>query len=84
MIHKVKAFSLVNEADIEALFLFLLLFFLVFSCFFYDPMDTGNLISGYSDFSKPSLKFVVHVPLNIAWRIVSINLLAREMSAIVQ
>ena len=40
--------------------------FLQFSCFFYDPADFGNLISGYSNFSKSSLyiwKFLVHVLL---------------------
>ena len=42
-----KGFSIVNEADV----------FLEFSCFFYDPMDVGNLISGSSAFSK-SLQMV--------------------------
>ena len=40
--------------------------FLEISCFFDDPMDVGNLISGSSAFSKTSLniwKFTVHVPL---------------------
>ena len=40
MIH--TGFSIVNEADV----------FLQFSCFFYDPVDVGNLISGFSAFSK--------------------------------
>ena len=56
MIHIVKAFALVNEADV----------FLEFSCFFYDPVDVGNLISGSSAFSKSSLniwKFSVQVLL---------------------
>ena len=42
------------------------MFFLELSCFFYDPVDTGNLISGSSAFSKTSLniwKFSVHVLL---------------------
>ena len=55
------------------------------SCFFDDPVDVGNLISGSSAFSKTSLniwKFTVHVLL--VWRILSITLLACEMSAIVQ
>ena len=43
VIHTVKCFSIVNEADDD---------FLEFSCFFYDPVDVGNLISGYSAFSK--------------------------------
>ena len=45
--HTVKGFSVVNEAEVDA--------FLEFSCFFYDPMDVGNLISGSSAFSKSSL-----------------------------
>ena len=56
MIHTVKGFSVVNEADV----------FLEFSCFFYDPADVGNLISGSSAFAKSSLymwKFSVHVLL---------------------
>ena len=56
MIHTVKGFSVVNEADV----------FLEFFCFFYDPMDVDNLISASSAFSKPSLniwKFSVHVLL---------------------
>ena len=55
MIHR-KPFSVVNEADV----------FLEFSCFFYDPADIGNLISGSSAFSKHSLniwKFLVHILL---------------------
>ena len=56
MIHTVKGFGVVNEADV----------FLKFSRFFYDPTDVGNLISGSSAFSKSSLyirKFLVHVLL---------------------
>ena len=58
MIHIVKGFSIVNEADVVV--------FLEFSGFFYDPTDVGNLISGSSAFSKSSLniwKFSVHVLL---------------------
>ena len=58
MIHPVKGFSIVNEAEVDA--------FLEFSCFFYDPAYVGNLISGSSAFSKSSLyiwKFLVHVLL---------------------
>ena len=47
VIHTVKAFSIVNEAEIDI--------FLEFSCFLYDPTDVGNLISGSSAFSKSSL-----------------------------
>ena len=58
MIHTVKDFGVVNEAEVDVL--------LEFSCFFYDPTDVGNLISGSSVFSKSSLniwKFTVHVLL---------------------
>ena len=47
VIHTVKGFSIVNEAEVDG--------FLEFSCFFYDPMDVGNLISDSSAFSKSSL-----------------------------
>ena len=47
MIHIVKGFSVVSEAEVEV--------FLELSCFFYDPKDVGNLISGSSVFSKSSL-----------------------------
>ena len=58
VIHTVKGFSVVNEAEVDV--------FLEFSCFFYDPVDVSNLISGSSAFSKSSLniwKFSVHVLL---------------------
>ena len=58
VIHTVKGFGIVNKAEIDV--------FLEFSCFFHDPMDVGNLISGSSAFSKTSLniwKFTVHVLL---------------------
>ena len=44
MIHTIKGFSVVNEAEVDI--------FLKLSCFFYDPMDIDNLISGSSTFSK--------------------------------
>ena len=47
VIHKVKGFSVVNEAEVYV--------FLEFPCFIYDPTDAGNLISGSSAFSKSSL-----------------------------
>ena len=47
VIHTVKGFSIVNETEVDV--------FLEFSCFFYDPMDVSNLISGSSAFSKSSL-----------------------------
>ena len=60
-------------------------FFLELSCFFHDPMDVGNLISGFSAFPKSNLniwKFMVHICWSLAWRILSITLLACEMSVI--
>ena len=48
VIHTVKGFGIVIKAEIDV--------FLELSCFFEDPADVGNLISGSSDFSKISLK----------------------------
>ena len=53
-----KGFGIVNKTEIDV--------FLEFSCFFDDPVDVGNLISGSSAFSKTSLniwKFTVHILL---------------------
>ena len=58
-----------------------------FSCFFDDPEDVGNLLSGSSGLSKTSLniwKFSVHILLKPGLENFSITLLACEMSAIVQ
>ena len=58
VIHTVKGFGIINKAEVDV--------FLELSCFFYDLMDVGNLISGSSTFSKSSLniwKFSVHVLL---------------------
>ena len=58
MIHTVKGFSIISETEIDVL--------LEFPCFFYDPTNIGNLISGSSDFSKSSLyiwKFFLHILL---------------------
>ena len=44
VIHIVKGFGIVNKAEVDV--------FLELSCFYYDPMDVGNLISGSSVFSK--------------------------------
>ena len=79
MIHTVKGFGIVNKAEIDV--------FLELSCFFDDPADNGNLISGSSAFSKTSLnirKFTVHVLLKPGLENLSITLLACEMSAIVR
>ena len=78
VIHTVKGFGIVNKAEVDI--------FLELSCFFDDPVDVGNLISGSSAFSKSSLdiwKFTVHTLLRPGLRILSITLLACEMSAIV-
>ena len=56
VIHTIKGFNIVNKADVS----------LEFPCFFYDPTDVGNSISGSSVFSKPILyiwKFLVPVLL---------------------
>ena len=56
--HIVKGISIVSEAEVDV--------FLEFSCFFYDPADVGNLISGSFAFSKSCLyiwKFLVHILL---------------------
>ena len=58
VIHIVKGFGIVNKAEADV--------FLELSCFFHDPADVGNLISGSSAFSKTSLnirEFTVHVLL---------------------
>ena len=58
VIHTVKGFGIINKAEIDV--------FLELSCFFNDPVDVGNLISGSSAFSKTSLnigEFTVHVLL---------------------
>ena len=60
MIHKVKGFGIVNRREIDE--------FLELSCFFNDPADVGNLVSGSSAFSKTSLnirKFMVHILLKL-------------------
>ena len=58
VIHRVKGFGIVNKGEIDV--------FLELSCFFDDPLDVGNLISGSSAFPKTSLnvwKFSVHILL---------------------
>ena len=58
VIHTVKGFGIINKAEVDV--------FLELSCFFYDPMDVGNLISGSSAFSKSCLyiwKFLLHILL---------------------
>ena len=58
MIHTVKGFGIVNEAELDV--------YLEFSCFFYDPTVVGSLISDSSTFSKSILyfwKFLIHILL---------------------
>ena len=58
VVHTVKGFGLVSIAEVDV--------FLELSCFFDDPADVGNLISGSSAFPKFSLniwKFTVHILL---------------------
>ena len=54
VIHTVKGFSIANKAKIDV--------FLELSCFFDDPADVGNLISGSSVFSKQLEHLEVHSP----------------------
>ena len=80
VIHTVKGLSVVNEAELYV--------FLEFSCFFYDLMDVGNLVSVSSAFSKSSLyiwKFSVHIWLKSSLKDFDhVNLLACELIAIVR
>ena len=79
VIHIVKGFGTVNKAEVDV--------FLELSCYFDDPADVGNLISGSFAFSKSSLnirKFTVHVLLKPKLENLSITILACEMSAIVR
>ena len=60
VIHTVTGFGMINKAEVD--------FFLELSCFFDDPVDVGNLISGSSAFSKSSLKiwkFSVNILLKL-------------------
>ena len=71
VIHTVKSFGVVNKTEIDA--------FLELSCFFDDPVDVGNLISGSSAFSKSSLnicKFLVHILLKPSLKDLNITLQA--------
>ena len=70
VIHTVKGFGIVKKAEIDV--------FLELSCFFHDPADVGNLMSGSSAFSKTSLyirEFTVHVLLSIIPPIMRITLI---------
>ena len=77
VIHTVKAFGIVNKADV----------FLELCCFFDDPADVGNLISGSSALSKTSLniwKFSVHVMLKPSLNDFEHYLARCEMNSVVQ
>ena len=79
VIPTVKVFGIVNKAEIDV--------FVELSCFFDDPADVGNLISGSSAFSKSSLniwKFMVQVLLKPGLENFEHYLLVCEMNAIVQ
>ena len=79
VIHTVKGFGIVNKAEVDV--------FLELSCSFDDPTDVDNLISGASSFCKSSLKIWMSgftYCWNLAWRTLSITLLACETSAIVR
>ena len=61
MIHTVKGFSITDETEMVV--------FLEFPCLLYDPVNVGNLISGFSCFSEPSLdiwKLLVHIMLKLS------------------
>ena len=78
VIHTVKGFSVVNEAKVDV--------FLELSCFFYDPMYVGNLISDSSAFCKSSLniwKFSVQVLLKPGLENFECYFASGEMNAIV-
>ena len=79
MIHTVKGFSTGHEVEVDV--------FMEFSCFFYDPVDVGILISDSSAFSEYSVniwKFSLHVLLKPSLEGLSNTLIACEMSTIVQ
>ena len=60
VVHTVKGFGIANKAEVDV--------FLELSCFFDDPADFGNLISGSSAFSKSSLnRWKVMVHIHKAW-----------------
>ena len=74
VIHIVKGFGIVNKAEIDV--------FLELSCFFHDPADVGNWISGSSAFSKTSLnirKFTVHILLKPGLENLYVNLFQKYL-----
>ena len=73
VIHTIKGFGVINKAEVDV--------FLELSCFFDDPADVGNLISGSSAFLKPAWtsgsSWFMYC-WSLAWRMLSITLLAIE------
>ena len=79
VIHIVKGFSIVNEGEVDV--------FLEFSFFFYDPTNVGNLISGFSAFSKFTLNiwnFLVYILLKLSLENFDHYFASVEMNAIMQ
>ena len=79
VVHRVKGFGIVNKAEIDV--------FLELSCFFDDPADVVNLISGSSAFSNTSLniwKVMVHILLKPDLENLEHYFTSSEMSAIVR
>ena len=66
VIHIVNGFSIVNKAEVDV--------FLELSCFSYDPVDVGNLISGSSAFSKTTLN---------TWKLLEIQCILKIVSSVV-
>ena len=75
MIHTVKGFSVINEAEVDV--------FLECPCFLSDPANVGNLISGSSAIFY-LWKFLIHVLFKPRLKDFEHHLLACEMSAVVQ
>ena len=79
VIHSVKGFGILNKAEVDV--------FLELSCFFYDPVDVGSLISGSSAFFKPRLNIwnvSIYVQLKRSLENFEHSLLACEMNAVEQ
>ena len=79
VIHTVKGFGIVNKAEVDV--------FLELSCFFDDPVDVGNLISGSSAFSKPGLyiwKFSVHILLKPSLKNFKVTFSSVQFSSVTQ
>ena len=73
VIHTVKGFSVVNEAEVDV--------FLEFPCFLYDPVNVGNLTSGSSVFFKLSLyiwRFSIYVLLKPSLKDFEHNLISMQ------